>query len=76
MEGLERALEEIYAKLGCRPDFKNKMACSSAAGGLKMVAIGLVKNLTAEAAKRAALGAGARVMKVFAHELSSLEVQK
>ena len=52
------------------------MACSSAAGGLKMVAIGLVKNLTAEAAKRAALGPVPGVMKVFAHELSSLEVQE
>lgn len=35
-----------------------------------MVAIGLVPDLTAEAARRAALGAGAKVLRAFAYELS------
>jgi len=54
----------------------NKLACSSAAGGLKMIAIGLVPELTAEAAKRAALGAGARVIKVYSYDLTLTEIEE
>lgn len=57
-------------------NFIKKLACSSAAGGLKMVAIGLVPELTAEAAKRAALGAGARVLKVYSYELTEREIKE
>ncbi|GAB6139030.1 methylaspartate mutase accessory protein GlmL [Halanaerobaculum tunisiense] len=53
-----------------------RLACSSAAGGLKMVAIGLVPELTAEAANRAALGAGAKVANVYAYELTTAELQE
>ncbi|SKA90265.1 conserved hypothetical protein [Caloramator quimbayensis] len=55
-------------------NFTDKLACSSAAGGLKMIAIGLVPELTAEAAKRAALGAGARILGVYSYELSKSEI--
>jgi uncharacterized protein (TIGR01319 family) len=48
-------------------------ACSSAAGGLRMVAIGLVRSLTVEAARRAALGAGARVVGAYAGVLTRTE---
>lgn len=57
-------------------EFVDKIACSSAAGGLKMVALGLVPELTAEAAKKAALGAGARVMKTYSYELNSHEIEE
>lgn len=57
-------------------EFVDKIACSSAAGGLKMVALGLVPDLTAEAAKKAALGAGARVMKTYSYELNSHEIEE
>lgn len=50
-------------------------ACSSAAGGLKMAAIGLVEELTVEAAKRACLGAGAIVNLVFSHHMTKREVK-
>lgn len=50
-------------------------ACSSAAGGLKMCAIGLVEELTVEAAKRACLGAGAIVNLVFSHHMTKREVK-
>lgn len=77
MEGFLRALTELEASAGLRnPPYKYKLACSSAAGGLRMIAIGLVPDLTAEAAKRAALGAGARVTGVFTHELSKTELGK
>lgn len=55
--------------------FSEMLACSSAAGGLKMIALGLVPDLTAEAAKRAALGAGSRVLGVYSHELTLREVR-
>lgn len=70
-----------YAKLenlmvGKEVNFVRKLACSSAAGGLKMVAIGLIPDLTAEAAKRAALGAGARVLKAYSFELTNDELEE
>jgi uncharacterized protein (TIGR01319 family) len=76
MKGLEKALTNVYEVLGSSPSFKYKIACSSAAGGLKIIAIGLVKELTAEAAKRAALGAGAKVLDVFSHELTLSDIDK
>ncbi len=77
MEGFLRALGELESSTGLsNPPYKYKLACSSAAGGLRMVAVGLVPDLTAEAAKRAALGAGARVTGVFAHELTGAETGK
>lgn len=57
-------------------NFIKKIACSSAAGGLKMYAIGLVPELTADAAKKAALGAGARVMKTYSYELNHSEIEE
>ncbi|SDJ96924.1 methylaspartate mutase accessory protein GlmL [Natronincola ferrireducens] len=60
---------------GLNIQFNEMLACSSAAGGLKMIAIGLVPDLTAEAAKRAALGAGSRVLEVYSHELTLREVR-
>ncbi len=72
--GLE---EEISSKTDLsKVEFVRKVACSSAAGGLKMVAIGLVPDLTADAAKKAALGAGARVMKTYSFELNHREMQE
>ena len=66
--GLENALKILSEKIG-NIDYDARYACSSAAGGLKMVACGLVPELTAEAAKQASLGAGAKVMKVFSYQL-------
>lgn len=67
--GLENALKELKALTGIT-EFSDTLACSSAAGGLRMIACGLVPSLTAEAAKRAALGAGAKVIKTFAYEMT------
>lgn len=75
MDGLEAALAQIPEPEGGW-NFVRRLACSSAAGGLKMIASGLVKELTAEAAKRAALGAGARVLQVFSYELTSQDLDK
>src|SRR4030065_1799358 len=58
--GLKQALEKIDAAAHTGPEEeKEALACSSAAGGLRVVSIGFVPELTVEAATRAALGAGA-----------------
>ncbi|TCP58023.1 uncharacterized protein (TIGR01319 family) [Tumebacillus sp. BK434] len=78
-EGLLVGFEKAHAKLIEQTgplEFSEKLACSSAAGGLKMVAIGLVPELTAEAAKRAALGAGARVLGMYSFELTKSELEE
>jgi uncharacterized protein (TIGR01319 family) len=68
-DGLKNALELLERKTG-RLDFAERYACSSAAGGLRMLASGLVPELTAEAAKTASLGAGAKVLKTYAFQLN------
>jgi len=75
MDGLNQALAELFAVTG-KLEFAKVLGCSSAAGGLKMVAIGLVLELTVEAAKRAALGAGAKIMGVYGNELSEYEIEE
>ena len=75
MIGFNNAYEILFNQIKNKNvEFTTKLACSSAAGGLKMVAIGLVPELTAEAAKRAALGAGARVLKVYSYDLTLKEI--
>lgn len=81
MIGFDKAYNKLVKKIEkeipiSQVEFVDKIACSSAAGGLKMVAIGLVPELTAEAAKKAALGAGARVMKTYSYELNSREMEE
>ncbi|MDO4488396.1 MAG: methylaspartate mutase accessory protein GlmL [Eubacteriales bacterium] len=68
-EGLNNALLKLREKIG-EIAFDKQLACSSAAGGLRMVAIGLVPDLTAKAAKQASLGAGAKVIKTYSYELT------
>lgn len=74
-EGLENSLNILNNKIG-KIDYEETFACSSAAGGLKMIAIGLVPDLTAEAAKRAALSAGAKLMKVYSYCLNNSEIEE
>jgi uncharacterized protein (TIGR01319 family) len=75
--GLDAALLKLEKT--CRIDWKNvqgKYACSSAAGGLKIAAIGLVPELTLEAARRAALGAGAKVVCGYGYEIDQAIVKE
>jgi len=50
------------------------LVCSSAKGGLKMIAIGLVPDLTLKAATLACYSAGAKVILSFAFELNQSEL--
>jgi hypothetical protein len=74
--GLQEALRRLWPQLGGPTGFAIKLGCSSARGGLRVIAIGLVPELTAEAAKRAALGAGARILAVYAHHLTHQELRE
>lgn len=69
-EGLLEALNLLKRQSGLKDqDISLRLACSSAAGGLRMVAIGFIGRLTSEAANRAALGAGAKVVAVLERKL-------
>ena len=72
--GLRAALADLERRIDGLPDFKHRLASSSAAGGLRMVTVGLVKELTAEAARRAALGAGAKLVGTYAYRLTKSDV--
>jgi uncharacterized protein (TIGR01319 family) len=72
MEGLEAALASFSTAQ--REGIAFRRACSSAAGGLGIVAVGLVPELTVKAAREAALGAGARVLAAYAYTLSGAEI--
>lgn len=74
-DGLENALKILSEKIG-NLEYDARYACSSAAGGLKMIACGLVPELTAEAAKQASLGAGAKIMKVYSYQLTEDDAEE
>ncbi len=74
LNGLNKALEAFTPEQ--LDGIAVKKACSSAAGGLRIVAIGLVPELTVKAAREAALGAGARVMATYAFTLTDEDLDE
>ena len=74
-EGYNNALAGIKSQLG---DFVPAvfLACSSAAGGLKIVSSGLVPDLTAKASRLAAASAGGKVVKTYSYELTEFEMEE
>jgi uncharacterized protein (TIGR01319 family) len=71
--GLNLALDRLADKTGDLV-YESRLACSSAAGGLRVMVSGLVPELTAEAARLAALGAGAKICRVFSHQLTRCDL--
>jgi uncharacterized protein (TIGR01319 family) len=75
--GLEEALKIIGGKTALTNLEKHEaLACSSAAGGLRMVCAGFVPELTSKAANLAALGAGAKVISGYSYKLTQQEVEE
>ena len=74
-DGLNNALALLREKIGA-VEFAETYACSSAAGGLRMVTSGLVPELTGEAAKLASLGAGAKVVGIYAFQLTEDDLEE
>jgi len=68
-EGLSNALSELERQTG-KQDYNKRLACSSAAGGLRMIACGLAPELTAKAASMAVMGAGAKIIGLYSFELT------
>ncbi len=73
-EGLAKGLTLLEEKTG-KLEFAETFACSSAAGGLRMVTSGLVPELTSEAAKLASLGAGAKVVGLYSFQLTEDDLE-
>ena len=73
MEGFDEAYRAALRTAGIR-DADRQLAASSAAGGLRMAAVGLVDDLTASAARRCALSAGAKVEEVYSGKLRPEDV--
>lgn len=75
--GLHSAVDDLAASLKAEHiEYDKLLATSSAAGGLKMTVHGLVYDMTAKAAKEAALGAGANIHMVTAGKLRRTDLQK
>ncbi len=74
-DGLRNGLKLLEEKTG-KLDFLQTFACSSAAGGLRMVASGLVPELTSEAAKMATLGAGAKIVGLYSFQMTEEDMEE
>ncbi|MGX8775017.1 MAG: GlmL-related ornithine degradation protein, partial [Bacillota bacterium] len=75
--GLQGAIDDLCAKQGVDSiEYDEMLATSSAAGGLKMTVHGLVYDMTARAAKEAALGAGGIIHFVTAGKLRRTDLAK
>jgi uncharacterized protein (TIGR01319 family) len=74
MDGYAAALEQAERDAGGSVEVEEAIAASSAGGGLRVAAVGLVADLTAAAARQAALNAGARVEAILAGELEAEQI--
>lgn len=75
--GLSGAIKDLASNLKVDEiKYKDMFATSSAAGGLKMTVHGLVYDMTAKAAKEAALGAGAVIKQVTAGKIKRTDLKK
>lgn len=75
--GLREAFDKLSEIVAINDaDIRRTVACSSAAGGLRMICIGLVPEYTTEAGRLAALGAGAKIVGTFSYEMTRDEVEE
>ncbi len=75
--GLQGAVDDLKAKMGIDElEYDEMLATSSAAGGLKMTVHGLVYDMTAKAAREAALGAGGIIHDITVGRLRRTDLAK
>ena len=74
--GYESALAAATSRISEPVTIGPRLAASSAAGGLRVAAVGLVEDLTAAAARQAALNAGARIELVLDGRLTEYHGRK
>lgn len=76
MDGYAVALAAAEESVCGAVEVERRLAASSAGGGLRVAAVGLVTDLTAAAARQAALNAGARVELVLAGSLDGEQLDQ
>jgi uncharacterized protein (TIGR01319 family) len=75
--GLQEAIDDLCRQKGIDSiHYDHMLATSSAAGGLKMTVHGLVYDMTARAAREAALGAGGIIHYITAGRLRRTDLQR
>jgi uncharacterized protein (TIGR01319 family) len=75
--GLHHCLDAIEHKLGSAVLASSyTLASSSAAGGLRMIVVGLTDSLSMMAGKNAAYGAGAKVIKAYSGKLTKTDLDE
>lgn len=74
--GLNEAIADLEAHLGKKIEYRDLIATSSAAGGLRMTVHGLVHEMTVKAAKEAALGAGANIKMITSGKMRRTDVKR
>lgn len=75
--GLREAFDKLAGTVTITDeDVRRTVACSSAAGGLRMICVGLVPEYTTEAGRLAALGAGAKIVGTFSYEMTRDEAEE
>jgi uncharacterized protein (TIGR01319 family) len=70
---LKQVLAQAQTEIGFKELVKDSLLACSSAGGL-MITVGLVPTLSCEAGVRAALGAGAKMVRTFSYELSLFDL--
>jgi len=76
-EGLKECFKKISEVSGIDDLVSSEaLACSSAAGGLRIACIGFVPDYSSEAANLAALGAGAKVIGCYSYEITRKEIEE
>ena len=73
--GLLNARMRLESRTGPLPNVTAIRACSSAAGGLRIIVSGLVEELTAKAARLAALGGGGKILKVLSRKITNADLE-
>lgn len=77
IEGYNNVLSNMRNKIDLSSvNVIDTLACSSAAGGLKIVAIGITPFYTVEAAQKSALGAGGRILKSYGYFLDDEDIEE
>ena len=75
-EGIDNAIQLIDTVLQRKIDYKLRLASCSAAGGLRMVVVGLVPELTVKAGKLSAYNAGAKIVGTYSYKLNKYEINE
>ena len=75
-EGIDKAVQLLDTVIQEKIDYKLRLATSSAAGGLRIVVVGLVPELTLKAGKLSAYNAGAKIVGAFSYKLTNHEIDE